>query len=150
MFDVFKLAKKIFGLFSRNEWLIFCGIGTLFALTRLVKLDGFPIFSDEGIYIHWSKVAWHDATWRFISLTDGRQPLQTWATIPFLKLFSQNALFAGRLFAVTSGFIAFLGVVATARYLIGARAALIAGFLYVITPYFLFYDRIALVDAAVN
>ncbi|KXK10841.1 MAG: hypothetical protein UZ22_OP11002000602 [Microgenomates bacterium OLB23] len=89
----------------------------LFALTRLIKLDGFPIFSDEGIYIRWAKVAWKDATWRFISLTDGRQPLQTWATIPFLKLFEHNALLAGRLFAVTAGFISLTGVITLARYL---------------------------------
>lgn len=150
MFNIFDLAKKFIKQFSRNEWLILTAIAILFLITRFINLDKFPIFSDEGIYIHWAKVAWKDATWRFISLTDGRQPLQTWATIPFLKVFEHNALLAGRLFAVTSGFIAFLGVIATARYLFNAPTALIAGFLYVITPYFLFYDRIALVDAIVN
>ncbi len=150
MINIFDLAKKCLRLFSRTQWLILFGILVLYASTRLVQLDGFPIFSDEGIYIRWAKVAWKDATWRFISLTDGRQPLQTWATIPFLKIFEYNALLAGRLFAVSAGFIALLGTIALARYLFNPLTALIAGFLYVVTPYFLFYDRIALVDAAVN
>ena len=150
MFNIFDLVKKFFKQFTRNQWIVLCAVFGLFFLTRLTKLDGFPIFSDEGIYIRWAKVAWHDATWRFISLTDGRQPLQTWATIPFLKIFESNALLGGRLFAVTAGFISLTGVVTIGRYLFGAPTALIAGFLYVITPYFLFYDRIALVDSAVN
>ncbi len=150
MLNIFDLIKKFFKLFSRTQWVILLSIIGLFLLTRLIKLDGFPIFSDEGIYIRWAKVAWKDATWRFISLTDGRQPLQTWATIPFLKIFESNALLAGRLFPVTAGFISLAGVITIGRYLFGAPTALIAGFLYVITPYFLFYDRIALVDSAVN
>src|SRR3990167_8593937 len=81
----------------------------LYAASRLINLDKWPIFSDEGIYIRWAKVAWKDASWRFISITDGRQPLQTWGTIPFLKLFPHNALFAGRLFSVATGFAALTG-----------------------------------------
>ncbi len=150
MFDIATTIKQVKNSFSRNGWLILSIIVLLYLLTRLVNLDQFPIFSDEGIYIRWAKVAWHDATWRFISLTDGRQPLQTWATIPFLKLFENNALLAGRLFATTSGFITLVGAVVTARYLFSEKVALIVGFLYVFTPYFLFYDRIALVDSAVN
>jgi 4-amino-4-deoxy-L-arabinose transferase-like glycosyltransferase len=150
MINVIALVKQSTKLFTKKQWILLFAILLLFGLTRLIKLDGFPIFSDEGIYIRWAKVAWKDATWRFISLTDGRQPLQTWATIPFLKLFESNALLAGRLFPVSAGFIALIGIMSLGRYLFGAPTALIAGFLYVITPYFLFYDRIALVDSAVN
>ncbi len=121
-----------------------------YLLTRLINLDTFPIFTDEGIYIHWSQVAWKDATFRFISLTDGRQPLQTWATIPFLKIFPNNMLFGGRLFAVASGFGTLVGLVTTMWYLFGKREAYFTGLLYIITPYFLFYDRLALVDSAIT
>src|SRR3989338_9387720 len=104
MFDIISIlswAKK--NLRRKDVVLIFLLV-FLYLLTRLINLDQFPIFSDEGIYIRWAKVAWHDATWRFISLTDGKQPLQTWGTIPFLKLFPDNALLAGRLFSVITGF----------------------------------------------
>ncbi|KXK09120.1 MAG: hypothetical protein UZ21_OP11001000173 [Microgenomates bacterium OLB22] len=119
-------------------------------LTRLFRLDHFPIFSDEGIYIHWAKTAWHDATWRFISLTDGRQPFQTWATIPFLKLFPDNLLIGGRLFAVFAGFMGFVGMMTLCAYLYGRKPAYFAGLLMVATPYFFFYDRLALADSAVT
>lgn len=150
MFDIFKIAKYIKSKFGLKD-LFFIGLLViLFLATRLINLDRFPIFTDEGIYIHWAKVAWHDASWRFISLTDGRQPLQTWATIPFLKLFPNNALLAGRLFAVATGFFALAGIFTLVFYLFGKKAAYIASCLYIFTPYFLFYDRLALMDSGVN
>ncbi len=122
----------------------------LFLATRLINLDKFPIFNDEGIYIQWAKTAWHDASWRFISLTDGKQPLQTWGTIPLLKLFPDNALLAGRLFAVSLGSISLMGVFTLLFYLFGKKTAYIGALLYIFTPFFLFYDRLALVDSGVN
>lgn len=150
MFDVFYLYKKFRQSIELRDLIIIFVIISIYLLSRLINLDKFPIFSDEGIYLRWAKVAWHDASWRFISLTDGKQPLQTWATIPFLKLFPNDALFAGRLFAVSSGLFALSGMITIAWFLFGKRAAFIAGLLYVFTPYFLFYDRLALVDSAVN
>jgi 4-amino-4-deoxy-L-arabinose transferase-like glycosyltransferase len=119
-------------------------------LSRIYRLTYYPIFSDEGIYIRWARIAWHDATWRFISLTDGRQPLQTWLTIPFMKLFSPDLLFSGRMFAVFGGFIGFIGIGALTYYLFGKRAAFFSLILYLIAPFFVFYDRIALIDTWVH
>lgn len=150
MFDIFKIFSFLRKTFSRKDILLIILILFLFFLTRFVNLDKFPIFSDEGIYIRWAKVARSDATWRFISLTDGKQPLQTWGTIPFLKLFPDNALLAGRLFGVAGGLISLIGFFILAFYLFGKPAALIGSFLYIVTPYFLFYERLALVDSWVN
>ncbi len=150
MFDVFELPVFLQKTFSKKEvWLIFLLI-CLYFITRLINLEKFPIFTDEGIYIHWAKIAWHDASWRFISLTDGKQPLQTWGTIPFLKFFPNNPLLAGRLFSVSTGFIALVGVFTLLNFLFGKKAALYGSFFYIFTPYFLFYDRMALVDSALN
>ncbi|MBW7960024.1 hypothetical protein B6D29_03425 [Microgenomates bacterium UTCPR1] len=150
MFDIFKIFSFLRKTFSRKDILLIILILFLFFLTRFVNLDKFPIFSDEGIYIRWAKVARSDATWRFISLTDGKQPLQTWGTIPFLKFFPDNALLAGRLFGVAGGLISLIGFFILAFYLFGKPAALIGSFLYIVTPYFLFYERLALVDSWVN
>ncbi|MBI2051206.1 hypothetical protein HYT33_00385, partial [Candidatus Roizmanbacteria bacterium] len=95
--------------FKRRDLLILAVLVVAFFATRLINLDQFPIFTDEGIYIRWAKVAQRDATWRFISLTDGKQPLQTWATIPLIKFLPNNILLAGRLFSVISGFGALVG-----------------------------------------
>lgn len=150
MFDIFSIRKDLAKLFGKKDIAIISLIVILFFVTRLIQLTRFPVFTDEGIYIHWAKVAWHDASWRFISLTDGRQPLQTWATIPFLKLFPDNALLAGRLFAVSTGFLSLTGMFFLLLYLFGKKAAFIGSFLYVFTPFFLFYDRLALADSGVN
>jgi len=150
MFDIFKIFSFLKKTFSRKDVLLIVLLIGFYFLTRLINLDKFPIFSDEGIYIRWAKVAWHDASWRFISLTDGKQPLQTWGTIPFLKLFPDNALLAGRLFAVATGFAAITGIFSILFFLFGKTSALIGSFLYIITPFFLFFDRIALIDSGVN
>ena len=150
MFDI----KNIFNFIKKNftpyDVFVIVILAGLYFATRLINLDQWPIFSDEGIYIRWAKVAWHDPSWRFISVTDGRQPLQTWATIPFLKLFPDNALLAGRLFSVATGFIGLLGMFSLCFYLFGKRAAFMAASFFIFIPYFIFYDRIALVDSAVN
>lgn len=150
MFDIFKIFSNLKKTFKKNDlFLSFLLIITYF-VTRLTNITIQPIFSDEGIYIHWAKVAWHDAAWRFVSLTDGKQPLQTWLTIPFLKLFPDNALLAGRLFAVFGGIISLVGVFLLLNYIFDKKTAFWGSFIYVLTPYFLFYDRMALVDSYVN
>jgi len=146
--------EKIFRWFKKNlslrDWGVILLIIILFLITRLILLDKFPIFTDEGIYINWAKIAKVDASWRFISLTDGKQPLQTWFTIFFLKLFPDNPLLAGRLFAVLGGVIALKGLFFLLWYLFGKKTAFLGSFIYIFTPFFLFYDRLALVDSFVN
>ena len=150
MLDVSKVVSFLRSTFSRKDVVIIVILILLFLFTRLIRLDDMPIFSDEGIYIRWAKVAWKDASWRFISLTDGRQPLQTWGIIPFLKIFPYNPLLAGRLFSVASGLFALVGIFSSAFYLFNKKTAYISALLYIITPYFLFYDRMTLADSAVN
>ncbi len=150
MFDITAIYKWFRKHFNTWDIILLSGIVLVFLATRLIKLDSFPIFGDEGIYIHWAKTAWHDASWRFISLTDGKQPLQTWGIIPFLKLFPNNALLAGRLFSVLTGLAGLTGMYCLLFYLYGKRAAFWGSVIYVFTPYFLFYDRMALSDSGVN
>lgn len=150
MFDFQKTVFSLKHILNKRDILLAVILVAIFFISRLISLDQFPIFSDEGIYIRWAKVAWHDASWRFISLTDGKQPLQTWGTIPFLKLFPDNALLAGRLFSVATGFVALTGIFSFLYYLFGKKAAFIGSLFYILTPYFMFYDRMALVDSGVN
>ncbi len=150
MFDIYKLFSFFKKNFNLKDILLAFGLVALFLLTRIIFLEKLPIFCDEGIYIHWAKVAWHDASWRFISLTDGRQPLQTWGMIPFLKIFSPNLLIGGRMFSVATGFASLTGIFSLLFYLFGKKTAFWGAFLYIFTPFFIFYDRIALADSAVN
>lgn len=150
MFDIRQVVVYLKKNFSRKDFLIIAGLVLLYFLTRVFNLTQLPIFNDEGIYIHWAKIAWHDAAWRFVSLTDGKQPLQTWGTIPLLKLFPNDALFAGRMFSVLTGFFGLAGMFTLLFYLFGKRTATIGSLLYIVIPYYLFYDRMAMVDSGVN
>lgn len=150
MFDFLTVYQFFRKNFSKKDWIILFSLTILYFLTRLINLEKFPIFTDEGIYINWAKIAWHDASMRFISLTDGKQPLQTWLTIPFLKLYPNQPLFAGRLFSVLMGFVSMIGIFSLLYYLFSKKTAFFGTFFYLLTPYFLFYDRMALTDSAVN
>jgi 4-amino-4-deoxy-L-arabinose transferase-like glycosyltransferase len=149
MIDIFEIVKKIKSMWTKKDVLIMFSLLLAFLVTRITNLTKLLIFTDEAIYIHWAHLAWKDAAWRFVSLTDGRQPLQTWATIPLLKLFS-DPLFAGRMFGVMSGLFAVIGIFILLYYLFGKKYAFIGTFIYIINPYYLFYERMALADAAVN
>jgi len=149
MIDLVAIWQKIKKLITKKDLLIIFLLLLLFLITRLYQLKQLPIFTDEAIYIHWAKLAWKDATWRFVSLTDGRQPLQTWATIPLLKVIA-DPLLAGRLFGVFSGLFALTGVFGLICYLFGKKWAYIGTVVYLINPYYLFYDRMALADSSIN
>lgn len=150
MFDYKVILEYITKTFTVKVVFALLGITVLFFAIRLTNIEILPIFSDEGIYINWAKIAKNDASWRFISLTDGKQPLQTWLTIPFLALLPDNPLAAGRLVSVLTGFAAMAGVFSLLLYLFNMRTALFGMLLYAITPFFVFYDRMALIDSGVN
>jgi len=118
----------------------------LYFATRLVNLTLLPIFTDEAIYIRWGQIGLRDAAHRFLSLEDGKQPLFIWLMYPLLKVFS-DPLVAGRLVSVLSGFLNLTGIFLLTKKLFNQKAALIASLLYIFSPFFLFYDRLAIYDS---
>src|SRR3990167_1466866 len=68
----------------------------LYFFTRLLNILDLPIFTDEAIYVRWSQIAEQDANWRFISLTDGKQPSFVWIAMIVMK-FVSDPLLSGRL-----------------------------------------------------
>ena len=74
----------------------------VFLVTRIQNINAIPVFADEAIYVRWSQVIKNVETLRFIPLTDGKQPLFMWLTVPFFKL-TTDPLFAGRLVSIISG-----------------------------------------------
>ena len=93
----------------RKEILAVLGILFLYFITRLILLGNFPIFTDEAIYVRWAQIASNDAAWRFISLTDGKQPMLIWFGMIFVK-FIQDPLTAVRLVSVVSGLFSLVGI----------------------------------------
>ncbi|MDD3679559.1 MAG: glycosyltransferase family 39 protein [Candidatus Shapirobacteria bacterium] len=141
-----EIAKSF--LVDRKTWFfLLLGLILLF-LTRIINLTRLPIFCDEAIYIRWSQIAWKEASMRFVSLTDGKQPFQTWITIPFLKLFA-NPLVAGRLQAVLAGLLLpFVLWLLTVIFLPGKKTTpVLIVFLTIFCPYLLFHSRMALAES---
>ena len=117
---------------------------------RLFNLTLLPIFADEAIYIRWAQVMRAESTLRFLPLSDGKQPLFMWLVIPFLKLFS-NPLFAGRFTSITAGLGTMLGIFLISYFLFRSKkVSLAASFIYAISPFSLFFDRMALVDSLLS
>ena len=145
------MVKDIFSKVSKYKLEIIgvIGIVALYLVTRVIHIGNFPIFTDEAIYVRWTQIAKADATWRFISLTDGKQPLFIWFGMIFQKIF-QDPLVALRLVSVLSGLFTMFGLFALTRELFRNRfAALISMLLYVFFPFAVVYDRMALYDSMV-
>lgn len=140
--------SQAISLFKNNLW----SIGIIVVLTilyfvlRLPNLTLLPVFADEAIYIRWAQVMKAEPTLRFLPLSDGKTPLYMWMMMPILKVFS-DPLFAGRILSVFTGYFTFLGILFIGWRFINVRVGLWAGFLMVITPFFVFFDRMALVDS---
>ncbi len=137
-----KYLKKIF-----IYLLLFVVLGIVYLISRLPNLTLIPIFTDEAIYLRWAQIALGDPRWRFISLIDGKQPLFIWFLLPMLK-FIADPLVAGRLLSVGAGFVAMMGMAAFGWILTKShKGAFISGLLYLVIPFYLMYDRLAIYDA---
>lgn len=142
---------------NRFALLIFFLLLSAYLFLRLYNLTSLPIFTDEAIYIRWSQIAGTDANWRFISLTDGKQPMYVWIAMVLLRLL-KDPLFAGRLVSVIAGFFSMVGIFfltleifkdSNGKYFSAKKLAFLASFIYLIYPFALVYDRLALYDSLV-
>lgn len=116
---------------------------------RVTHLLSLPLFTDEAIYVRWAQIAKQDAAWRFISLTDGKQPMFVWWAIGFMKFF-HDPLLAGRMVSVTAGLLTTIGLFFLGREIFKNKwVGFITAGLYVLYPFGLVYDRMALYDSLV-
>jgi len=135
----------------RRSWgrylLIAAGLALLYFFMRLTNLTKLPIFTDEAIYIRWSQIGSIDPNWRFISLVDGKQPLFTWILMGFLRVV-RDPLFAGRLVSVFAGLGTTIGIfLASWELFKSKKIAFVSSLLYIVIPFGLMYDRMALYDS---
>lgn len=133
-----------------NQILLSGGLFAAYFFTRLYNImSSLPLFTDEAIYTRWSQIARYDASWRFISLTDGKQPSFVWIDMIFMR-FINDPLLSGRLVSVASGLFGLIGIYFLGREIFkNHKIGLIAAALYIIYPFSLVYDRMALYDSLV-
>jgi 4-amino-4-deoxy-L-arabinose transferase-like glycosyltransferase len=140
---------KKFLNFKKEIFLIFILL-LAYSFSRLIRLNLIPIFTDEAIYIRWAEIARYDAAWRFISLSDGKQPLFVWLTMIIFPFF-EDPLIAGRLVSVVAGLITMIGLFLLSWELFGKKeVGFFSAFLYLFYPFALVYDRMALMDGLVG
>lgn len=113
---------------------------------RIINLTALPIFTDEAIYIRWTQIANMDPAWRFISLTDGKQPLFIWLNMVSQRFFTEP-LFAGRLISVIAGIFTTLGLFFLGKVLFNLRVGIFCAFVWAIFPMALWHDRLTLMDS---
>lgn len=139
-------------MLKKYKWRVLAGtaIFVIAAILRLFSLNRLPVFADESIYVRWSQVMKAESTLRFLPLSDGKQPLFMWLTIPALKVIS-DPLIAGRMVSVGADLVSVL-LVGTLAYLMfkNIRISLITSALYALVPYTVFFARMAMADALLN
>jgi hypothetical protein len=117
----------------------------LYLAARLRGLGLLPIFLDETLHVRWALLlaegqrSW-DATWKW-----GRA-LTIWLSA-LVSPWSSDLLRANRLVSVALGAVTLWAAFEIARRLFGPRVALLAGLFYVLCPFTLFHDRMALTEA---
>ena len=133
-----------------KRWRFFLFLILVYLMTRLYHLVNFPIFCDEAIYIRWAQVlkSIHSLWW--VPLSDGKQPLFMWLAAGAMYLF-RDPLFAGRLISVLAGLGEMAMIWGLVRLFFREKkyAYFLAG-LYIVVPFFLFFNRLALVDALLS
>ncbi len=140
--------KRIFGVFLHPIGILLILLAVYFFM-RIPTLGDMPIFTDEAIYVRWSQIGSRDASWRFISLTDGKQPLFTWGAMAAMRVLD-DPLLASRAVSVLAGAASVVGLFLLGKELFASVAVgLLSSLLYVLSPFTLLYDRMALYDSLV-
>jgi hypothetical protein len=114
----------------------------LYLLVRVPSLGVLPIFLDEAVHIQWAERLYAEG--RILRPVGAGRLLAVAAfglALPF-----DDRLWAARLLATVAGALTLVFTALLARGLFGARAGVIAGGLYLLSPFALTYDRLALSD----
>lgn len=138
--------EAFFPRLKAREWAVVIGLLALYSGLVVWNLTKLPIFVDEALYLRWAQIAWKDASWRFISLTDGKQPFYIWFVIPFMKVIA-DPLYAGRLASAVAGLVTVIGMGYLGWLLNGKKTGFFAMLLAVFSPYLFFYYRFGIMES---
>jgi len=135
---------------DRIHWLCVAGLGLLFLITRLFKLDQIPLgyHVDEAAMSYNAFCLAHYGVDRYLDVYPfvvnnfggGQSALYSYILLILLKVFDYS-LFVTRIPAVVFGGITACFSYLLTRKILGKRSALFVLFLIVISPYFLMASR---------
>jgi 4-amino-4-deoxy-L-arabinose transferase-like glycosyltransferase len=135
------LGKRV-----RLSWLAAGVIALLFLGSRLVNLMILPMFVDEGIHLYWAQQMW--LTGDFLHGTEAGKYLYIWLLLAVIN-WTENPLIAARVLSVFIGLAGGCAVFGLARTLWPAqrRSAWVAVVIYLILPFPVIIERMALADS---
>ncbi len=144
-----KLFHKILSPYKGTAIFSFIVIFLYFAL-RLIAIKSLPIFIDEATYAYWAEIGKFNMYERFISLSDGKQPLFIWITTSLMGYIA-NPVAAGRIVSLLSGLITMLGLFFLGKEIFDNKwVGLFSILIYALFPFALIYNRMALFESMVG
>ena len=129
--------------FSNWGLALLAGLVALFLASRLVALLKMPVFIDEAIHIWWAREIQEGMV--AAGFIEGR-----WLSMALMSLFLNlpgDDLWLVRFSAVLAGVATLGALFLIGRELFSNRAGILAILFYLVIPYALFYDRVALADS---
>ena len=133
----------------RNTKFILILIIVTYFVTRFYNLTVIPIFNDESTYIRYGLHQFNEVDHKPYSLLIGKEPLMPYLYAA-LGTIINDLLIGARAISVFFGFLTLLGLFFTVKTIADNKAGLVVGLIYVFSPYALFFDRLAVMDNAVN
>jgi 4-amino-4-deoxy-L-arabinose transferase-like glycosyltransferase len=135
---------------GRVDLAILGSLAILAALPRMTNLLGLDPFIDEVAWTDWVVQQFDPLiphTWFAPLLTDGRPPLHFWLALPISAVIG-NGFVATRLAAALAGVASTLVLYGLGKELTGSRTtAAVAAILWALTPFSVFFARVAADDA---
>jgi 4-amino-4-deoxy-L-arabinose transferase-like glycosyltransferase len=120
----------------------------LFFLPRLINFTILPIFNDESTYIRYGLYELNQPSHQPYSLLIGKEPLLPYLYAAFGSGFG-DLLVGARFVTIIFGALTLLGLFLFTKSLLGRRVALFASLFYCVSPFTVFFDRLALLDSPV-
>jgi 4-amino-4-deoxy-L-arabinose transferase-like glycosyltransferase len=124
-------------------------IVVVYLVTRLVFIQGFPYFLDEGSYANFVWRGSHSLKDIWVSLTIGREPFYIWLGIPLAKL-GMNPLSALRAVSVASGLLTLPVLFLLGRRLADDTVGVVAAAMYTLVPFAVVHNGIGIMESLVT
>ena len=125
-------------------------LALLAAVPRLFNLLALDPFIDEVGWLDWALRQFNPgdpSSWWLPTAAEGRPPLYFWLLLPTREL-PGNAFIGGRVVAALCGVASTVALYALGRSVLGSRVGLVAGVLWALGPFDVFFSRMASSDDA--
>lgn len=132
----------------RNPSIILWFLTGFYLLSRIIFAVTYPIFNDEAIYLRYGKIMVTDQPFYSVT-TIGKQPLLLWI-YGFFVTATSHSLFFSRAISILAGLGSLLIIYMIGRSLGGIKTASIAAALYILSPIFVLFDSLAVVDGVLT